>query len=125
MRELYYRFPKILIGLFLIELVSNFVGCSKVQAQKILLPQEVNCNQGYLNYRVQTPQGLVNASNYCQTKANNRQQLATNNEVMKQEIAWGKPYQLDGNICRERIADQVCLTPQEAANLRWDIIPSR
>lgn len=36
---------------------------------------------------------------------------------------WGLPYWLNGNICKDREVDTVCLTLQEANNLRW-LIPA-
>lgn len=49
-----------------------------------------------------------------------RQESALN----RQTTPWGTPYQLDNSVCRERGTDRVCLTPQGATNLRWDI-PSK
>ncbi|MEQ9621780.1 hypothetical protein [Coleofasciculus chthonoplastes] len=36
---------------------------------------------------------------------------------------WSKPYLLNGNICREKEASLVCLTPEQAQENRW-LIPS-
>ena len=34
---------------------------------------------------------------------------------------WNNPYWLNGNICREKGANLICLTPQQAKNSRWSI----
>lgn len=34
---------------------------------------------------------------------------------------WSQPYWLNGNICRERDANTICLTPQGAMELRWNM----
>lgn len=53
---------------------------------------------------------------------NNQQSL----NIQKQpRPAWGLPYWLNGNLCREQGVDTVCLTPQEANNLRWPIPASQ
>ena len=36
---------------------------------------------------------------------------------------WSQPYWLNGNICREKEASLVCLTPEQAQENRW-LIPS-
>jgi hypothetical protein len=32
---------------------------------------------------------------------------------------WSQPYLLNGNICREKAGNVICLTPQQASNYRW------
>ena len=34
---------------------------------------------------------------------------------------WGNPYWFNGNICREKGANIICLTSQQAKNNRWSI----
>ncbi|MFB8788415.1 MAG: hypothetical protein U7123_06080 [Potamolinea sp.] len=34
---------------------------------------------------------------------------------------WSNPYLLNGNICREKAGNVICLTPQQAKNTRWNI----
>jgi len=34
---------------------------------------------------------------------------------------WNKPYLLNGNICREKAGNVICLNPQQAKNTRWSI----
>lgn len=87
----------------------------------VLAPAAVNCNIPS-EAMVQTPEGLRSVSDYCQAQFNNRQQAAANTQTVKQP--WQAPYWRNGIVCRERSADTVCLTPQEATNLRW-LTPSR
>lgn len=87
----------------------------------VLAPGAVNCNTPS-EAMVQTPEGLTSVSDYCQAQFNNRQQPAANTQTVKQP--WQEPYWSNGYVCRERSADTVCLTPQEATNLRW-LTPSR
>ncbi len=34
---------------------------------------------------------------------------------------WSQPYLLNGNICREKAGNVICLNPQQAKNTRWSI----
>lgn len=34
---------------------------------------------------------------------------------------WKNPFWLNGNICREKGVNLICLTPQQAKNSRWSI----
>lgn len=34
---------------------------------------------------------------------------------------WSKPYLFNGNICREKAGNLICLTPKQANNNRWSI----
>ena len=38
---------------------------------------------------------------------------------------WSKPYLLNGNICREKVGNLICLTPKQANNNRWSITSNR
>jgi hypothetical protein len=108
-------------GLFLFGLVGSLVLATGVQARLMLQLGQFDCSTVAFDDIVQTPQGRVFAGTYCQTQFSNRkEELALD----RQTIPWGMPYWLNDNICRDRIADTVCLAPSEATNLRWDIPPN-
>lgn len=87
----------------------------------VVAPTEVNYNDASSNAGMQTPEGLRPTSSYYEPSSGNLQQPAANTQTTP---SWQKPYWSNGNVCRERGADTVCLTPQEATNLRW-LTPSR
>lgn len=84
-------------------------------------PTGLDCNNIPFDARIETPEGIQPISIYCQAEFNNRRQSAANNQT---KPSWQKLYWQNGNVCRERGADTVCLTPQEATNLRW-LTPSQ
>ena len=88
----------------------------------VVAPTDANCNNAASDVLVETPEGIRTLSTYCQARSNDNQQsvLRSENPVRS---AWESPYWLNGNVCRERGTDMVCLTPQGAAGLRW-LIPS-
>lgn len=86
-----------------------------------LNPQGLDCNNIPFDAQLETPQGIEPMSIYCQTEFNHRQQLAANNQT---KTSWQRPYWSNGNVCRDRGVETVCLTPQEAINLRW-LTPSQ
>jgi hypothetical protein len=120
-RVLHHKFKLILAEVFLFGAISNFILATGVQANLRLQPQQFDCRTVAFDDIVQTPQGHVFAGTYCQTQVSNRkEELASD----KQTIPWGIPYWLNDNICRNRVADTVCLTPSEATKLRWNIPPN-
>lgn len=82
----------------------------------VIYPEAINCNKPSDTMMLQTPEGIISVSDYCQTQFNNLQQLAAN---VQAPSPWQELYWSNGNVCRERGADRVCLTPQEATNIRW------
>lgn len=84
---------------------------------------EVDCNKVISDATVETTEGLRTVSFYCHAQSDNSQQTAPNIQTIPR-FSWQAPYWLNGNVCRERVTETVCLTPQEATNLRWPT-PSR
>ncbi len=89
-----------------------------VSAGMVIDAAVVDCNNIAPGVNVQTTEGIRPLSVYCQAKSINLQQPAPNIQTTPR-LPWGTAYWLNGNVCRERGADTVCLTPQEANNLRW------
>jgi len=89
----------------------------------LITQEEVNCNSTSSDTMVKTSAGFVPVSVYCQDQSDNYQQPVANTQTTPPP-PWREPYWSNGNVCRERSADTVCLTPQEATNLRW-LPPSR
>lgn len=89
----------------------------------VINPVGVDCNNIPLDAVLETPVGFRPVSIYCQAQFNERQQSAVRLPTVTQ-LPWQKPYWQNGHVCRERGTDTVCLTPQEATNLRW-LTPSR
>jgi hypothetical protein len=108
--------------LIVIGLVINFFLSSRVQAQiRLLEPEQVDCKNVGINDVVETSEGRKPTSVYCQSQSLSIQQPALNikNIQIRPRPPWGASYSLNGNICRAQGADTICLTPQQAAKLRW------
>jgi|GEM_PF-7075582 len=109
----------ILTGVFLLPLASSLLP-STAQANRIIRPEQVDCQRVPYGDLVDTAQGLMLVGQYCQQLYQQRQQLA----LLRSQQPWGTPYLQDGIVCRDRTGDTVCFTPHTASNLRWQI-PSR
>lgn len=101
-----------------------FIFIPQGKAQ-IIDSSQLDCELINSGAAVVTSEGIKSVNMFCdfiekQTQLEvleipSQQQSSTKIE----KLAWGNPYNLNGNICRDFATSTVCLTPQSAAKLRW------
>jgi hypothetical protein len=106
----------ITIASILVTPITNFTISMKMQAV-VYRPEQVICtdNINSSDY-VQTPTGLVSLTSFCEIQIRPPVQPSP-----VQEEAWGNPYWSYNRICRDRSTSTICVTPESAIHLRWQI----
>ncbi|AFZ56859.1 hypothetical protein H6G54_02850 [Anabaena cylindrica FACHB-243] len=110
--------------LFLLCFLNNWFLATPSQAQ-VIQPNQLDCENVESSAMVMTTEGVKTVSMFCDFQEK-REQKFTDVKSQQQQTqsiprpSLGKPYELNGNVCRNQGADMICLTPQGASNLRWN-----
>lgn len=98
----------------------NYLSFASLSQAQQLQP-EINCNQQAGQY-VMTSEGLKPIEMFCDRAEQEEQVVKV--DVVTQVVPkipqkpFGKPYKMNGNVCRDRSGDLICVTPKSAPRLK-------